>query len=112
MGVLWWSEAMDGRPYGPPETTVELPGEITHGLAILRPFGPGSDAMLAVHAVMETGAITLSIDRVIRLDVRPVRRDPDLRAIDRQMQQGTNRNPRAQADGYVDDNGANDDRDD
>lgn len=95
----WLDTDMDLRPQGEPETSVEIydGAEITHGLAIRQPFGPGSDVMLAVHAIRETGVITLSIDRVIQLDVSPVRRPLD------NAQSGSNRSARQQPDGHAGD---------
>lgn len=102
--VPWLSNAADLRPAGDPETTVELFGgtEITHGLRIAEPFGRASDAMLAIHAVRDTGVITLAITDLLALDVRPVRRwDPSME----NRQSGGHRSPRSQADGYSDDEG-------
>lgn len=64
-----WLEDTDLRPMGDPETSIDLPGEITHGLRIVAPFG-GPDALLAVHAVMDTQRITLAITSTIRVEVR------------------------------------------
>ena len=54
---------------GPPETSVELPGDLTLGLHIPRPFGDGSDAMLTVHAKAgngnDGGEITMAITTVV-----------------------------------------------
>lgn len=74
--VPWLSDAMDLRPKGAPETTVELAGEITHGLYVPCPHGPGTDAMLTVHA-FRSGEITLAITNEIRIDTRtpPMRMD-------------------------------------
>ena len=72
--VPWLRDVSDLRPYGAPETTVELchGRDITHGLRIVAPFGPGTDAMLAVHAVRDSGVITLAITNVIAYDLVPV----------------------------------------
>jgi hypothetical protein len=66
--VPWWHEAMDGRAVGDPETTVELPGEIAHGLVISHPFG-SVDQMLMIHAVLHTQVITAAIDADIAVSV-------------------------------------------
>jgi hypothetical protein len=68
--VPWWHDRMDWRPVGEPETTVELPGEIAHGLVIAHPFGP-LDQMLMIHAVKATQQITLAIDADIAIAVTP-----------------------------------------
>lgn len=92
----WWSPRMDGEAAGAPETSIELPGEITHGLIVRTPFG-GPDAQLAIHAIRETGVITLAIADSLAFDVAPVPRPNDNR------QSGANRAPRTQADGHADD---------
>lgn len=82
-----WLEDADLRPMGDPETTVELAGgaEIAHGLVIAQPFGPGSDAILTVHAVMETGVITLAVTNAIELDVTPAVVDVPLQSNPRRV---------------------------
>lgn len=63
-----WVEESDFRPMGKPESSIELPGEITLGLHIVAPFGPGTDAMLAVHALEDAetpgGTIALAVVEV------------------------------------------------
>ena len=68
-----WLEDSDLKPMGAPETTVELGGnaEIAHGLVIPQPFGPGSDTILTIHAVMATGVITLAIAETLAIETAP-----------------------------------------
>lgn len=71
--VPWLSEA-DLVPMGAPETSIEAPGDLTLGLVIPHPFGPG-DAMLAIHA-QETpndpgGIISLAITALVEREVPP-----------------------------------------
>lgn len=69
-----WLEDSDLQPMGAPESSIELPGEITHGLRITAPFGRGSDAMLAVHAT-QAGRITLAVTSVIDVATVPLERN-------------------------------------
>lgn len=81
MVVAWWCPALDECPQRQ-AFTVELPGEIIHGLKIQNPFGPGTDVIFAVHAVMATKRVTgYTTDRV-EVDIQPPRVP---------VQQGTNR---------------------
>ena len=73
-----WQDERDTKPMGPPETIVDLPGDLTLGLYIPAPFGRHTDAVLAVRAVDDgtpgwrvTLAITTSIARATtpRMDV-------------------------------------------
>lgn len=71
-----WVEEADFWPMGHPETRVEVGvADLTLGMRIPRPFGPDSDAMLAVHATEDPetpgGRITLAITTVIARDVKP-----------------------------------------
>ena len=69
-----WVETADFWPMGRPETSVELPGDVTLGLYVPHPFGPGSDAMLQIHAVAgngnDGGTITLAIGTLIERTTR------------------------------------------
>ena len=61
-----WMDEGDFKAMGPPETAVEMPGDLTLGLFIPHPFGRDTDAMLTIHA-QETpddpgGIITLAIE--------------------------------------------------
>lgn len=64
-----WLADTDLAPMGAPETSVEMPDDITLGLLICDPFGKDSDAMLAIRAQRgngnDGGDITLSIGSVV-----------------------------------------------
>lgn len=65
-----WMDEADFEAFGPPETSVEMPGDLTLGLVIPHPFGRDTDAMLTIHA-QETpddpgGIITLAIGSVVQ----------------------------------------------
>ena len=64
-----WVADNEFTPMGQPETSVEMPGDLTLGLCIPSPFGHGTDAMLAVHATEQAdtpgGIITLAITHIV-----------------------------------------------
>lgn len=67
-----WMDDADFRPYGDPETRIEIgDDDLTLGLRIVNPFGPGTDAMLAVHAREDAeipgGEITLAITSTLAI---------------------------------------------
>ena len=68
-----WLEDSDLYPMGDPETRIEIGDDnLTLGLRIVTPFGVGTDAMLAVHAVEDAatpgGAITLAITTTVEVE--------------------------------------------
>lgn len=71
-----FTDASDFRAFGPPETTVELPGDLALGLVIPRPFGNGTDAILTIHAKTgngnDGGEITLAITNSVEVVHRPL----------------------------------------
>ena len=74
-----WVEDSDFQPMGEAESYVSMPGEITIGLLVAHPFGPASDATLAIRAIDDGtpgGVITLAITDVIdrETDTRPAMR--------------------------------------
>lgn len=64
-----WLADTDLAPMGAPETSVEMPDDVTLGLRIVNPWGPDTDAMLAIRAQRgdgnDGGEITLSMGSVI-----------------------------------------------
>lgn len=66
-----WLEESDSQPMGEPETSVELPEEITHGLRIPHPFGRDSDAMLTIRATRESGVMAAAIGIILEPEIRP-----------------------------------------
>jgi hypothetical protein len=82
-----YSDPSDFRPMGHPETIVELDGgiEVAVGLLVPRPFGPGTDAILTVHATRGTGndggTILLAITNAMELDVHPPSPAMDMRLL-------------------------------
>ena len=102
-----WLAQSDLEPFGDPETLVELGvNDVTQGLAVRYPFGPDTDAMIAIHANRVTGQITLAITAMVTVDNVPYaqrrRYEPYLDA----RQQGRDRSPRSQGDGHSDEDEA------
>jgi hypothetical protein len=73
--VPWLADAVDLRPMGEPETTVEHGQTIIHGLDIPSPFGPSTDAVLTVTATRgngnDGGVISMAITDEIHADIKP-----------------------------------------
>lgn len=70
-----WMDDADFRPMGDPETRIEIgDADLTLGLRIVNPFGVGTDAMLAIHAIEDPetpgGEITLAITAVVDIETR------------------------------------------
>ncbi len=63
-----WVEDADHRAMGPAESSIEMPGDLTLGLFIGAPFGPGTDATLAIRAIDDGepgGIVTLAIQTLV-----------------------------------------------